>query len=148
MWFLIPALASAAEPVPTTASVDQLRWLEGCWSAIKNGGAVQQECWSPAQGGLMLGTNIDANAKGGVFFEFLRIEGTGGELTYIAQPRGGTPVPFRVTSLAENEVVFENPAHDFPKKIRYQRTGDTLTGSIAGDGKEIAWTWKRSATKP
>jgi hypothetical protein len=37
------------------------------------------------------------------------------------------PLTFQVTRLAENEVVFENPASEFPREIVYRRAGDVMT---------------------
>ena len=67
------------------------------------------------------------------FSEFMRIETKDGALVYT--PRIGskqTPVEFRLKSQSEREVVFENPAHDFPQRILYRRNGDELLGRIEG----------------
>lgn len=36
----------------------------------------------------------------------------------------------------ENWVVFENPQHDFPKRIEYRRDGTALKASISGPGDD------------
>ena len=49
------------------------------------------------------------------------------------------PVPFRLTSVESGRVVFENPTHDFPQKIIYQRNGThalKVTIEGPGDGEE------------
>ena len=53
-------------------------------------------------------------------------------------PRFGqlaTPVTFRLTKQTGNEVVFENPEHDFPQTILYRRTGDQLYAAVEGKHK-------------
>ena len=53
---------------------------------------------------------------------------------------------FKLTSLTATEAIFENPAHDFPKRIIYRKTGeDGLTASIdGGEGtKSMAFSTKR-----
>ena len=59
-----------------------------------------------------------------------------GEMFYIPKvAENEYPVPFRCTSMESGRVVFENPTHDFPLKIIYQRSGeDELTVTIEGPG--------------
>ena len=68
-------------------------------------------------------------------FEYLRITETGGEsLILVAAPSGQNPTRFSLLSLTDNEVVFENPAHDFPQRIIYRLgNGGTLLGRIEGE---------------
>ena len=63
-------------------------------------------------------------------WEFLIIrEGTKG-LEYVAKPSSQPEATFTSTSVTATEVVFENPAHDFPKKIFYRRDGTTLNAAV------------------
>ena len=72
------------------------------------------------------------------FFQYLRIEARGNEIYYVAHPRAKSPgTDFKLMRLTGQEAVFENPTHDFPKRIIYRRNGDgTLTALIEGDGTE------------
>lgn len=68
-------------------------------------------------------------------FEYLRIEQRAdGDIYYVAHPKARCPgTDFKLTRSSATEAVFENPAHDFPKRITYRKTGDdTLTASIDG----------------
>jgi hypothetical protein len=68
-----------------------------------------------------------------IFSEFMRIDRRNETLVYT--PRIGTrqgPVDFTLKSLTGTEVVFENPAHDFPQRIIYRRTPDGLHARIEG----------------
>ena len=60
-------------------------------------------------------------------------------LVYIAQLQGGQPIQFRLTNQDAEKFVFENAAHDFPKKIIYQRQGLMLLAAIEGmqKGKSV-----------
>jgi hypothetical protein len=72
-----------------------------------------------------------------VFFEFLRIETRPDGVYYVAQPRGADATAFRLTRVSDTEAVFENPAHDFPKRIIYRKQADGgLIARIEGDGSE------------
>ena len=54
----------------------------------------------------------------------------------VAQPGGAPPTDFTATATAADRIVFENPSHDFPRRIIYERSGaDRLTASI-DDGTE------------
>ena len=54
-------------------------------------------------------------------FEYLRIEQRPEGIFYVAHPKARCPATdFKMTRLTAKEVVFENPAHDFPKCISYR----------------------------
>ena len=74
-----------------------------------------------------------------VAFEFLRIVERDGGLVYIAQPNGRPPSEFVLTAIDANAATFENPAHDFPKMIRYTRREDGgLEARVSGSNGERA----------
>ena len=64
-----------------------------------------------------------------------------GRLAFIANPSGQAQATFPVKSLGEREVVFENPAHDFPQRVIYRLDeAGVLRARIEGtvDGKPRA----------
>ena len=67
-------------------------------------------------------------------FEYLRIVERPDGVFYIAHPGARSPgTEFKLTRSAEGEAVFENPQHDFPKRISYRRAADgTLTAAVDG----------------
>ena len=80
-------------------------------------------------------------------FEFLRIVERNGGLVYVAQPDGKPPTDFTLTALSATSATFENPAHDFPKMIRYTKRADgTLEASVGdGGGKDETFVLRRAA---
>ena len=80
-------------------------------------------------------------------FEYLRIEQRTDGIYYVAHPKARCPgTDFRLTRSSASEAVFENPQHDFPKRIIYRRTGDdSLSASIdGGEGtKSMAFPMQR-----
>lgn len=59
------------------------------------------------------------------------------------------PVSFILTANNLNQLVFENPNHDFPNTIIYNRVGaDSLMAEIAGmkDGKKVSQIFKMKKT--
>ena len=104
-----------AEPAK---SVSELKWLSGSWKLEAKGKLIEEHWMAPA-GGSMIGmsrTIVDGNM---LAFEFLRIEQRGDSLVYIAQPQGNPPTEFALVQASASELVFANPQHDFPQRIRY-----------------------------
>lgn len=111
-------------PAPKAAKGDlsQIAWLEGRFTAATGGAkpAESEEHWGPAGGGAMLGTARTVKSGKMTSFEFLRIVERDGGLVYVAQPGGGAAVEFVLTELTATRALFENPQHDFPKRIVYE----------------------------
>ncbi len=110
-------------------------WLSGHWCA-GSGGELIEEQWLPARGDVMLGLGRTVKASRTVSFEFLRIESAKGTTNYLAQPQGAPPTAFRLTASGPDWARFENPRHDFPKRVEYRRTPDGLHAEIAGPGRD------------
>jgi hypothetical protein len=129
----------------SAASLEQLKWLAGSWQMDKAGKVIEEQ-WTTPAGGIMLGVGRTiANGKA-VEFEFLRIEQRGDSLVYVAQPGGQVPTEFKLETVTENEVVFANLQHDFPKKVRYTRNADgSVTARIEDETgeKAISFPYKR-----
>jgi len=118
-------------PTPAKATIGDLKWLSGAWVGARPSGATFEERWSPGKGGAMLATSRSVNASGRMFaFEFLRIVERDGGLVYVAQPNGAPPTDFVLVEVSATRAVFENPRHDYPKRIAYELAGDSLTATI------------------
>ena len=128
-------------------SITKLKWLAGCWE-LKAGARLVEEQWTSPRGGLMLGSSRSVRNDSLIEFEQVRIEQRGQALVYVASPSRQATGEFTATSSGDSEVVFENPAHDFPKKIFYRRqAGDSLVAGIegprAGTTRTIIYPYKR-----
>ncbi len=118
-------------PAPAKASIGDLAWLSGNWLATRPTGSTVEEKWSSPKGGAMLGTSRSVNTSGKMFaFEFLRVVEREGSLVYVAQPNGAAPTEFVLTENTSKRAVFENPRHDYPKRIVYELSGDGLVATI------------------
>ena len=126
---LVPATAVSAQ----TAS---LAWMAGCWRQATEGRTVD-EMWMTPAAGTMVGVSRTVAGNRTVAFEFLRIHEDGGRLTFTAKPSGQNEASFAVLKIGARDVVFDNPAHDFPQRVMYRLENDTLIGRIEGtlDGK-------------
>ena len=131
-----PAPAVAAVPSGATPStLGRLSWLPGTWAGPV-GASTVEERWTPAAGGSMLATSrtVGNTTSAVTAFEFLCIAERAGSLVYTAMPNGRSPATdFMLTAIDEASATFENPAHDYPKKIRYAVKPDgTLEATISG----------------
>jgi len=133
---------AAAAPSPPVSS---LGWLAGTWVEEKNG-RITEERWGEPRGGTMLGTTLTVDGEQTVDFEFARIAAdAAGTVRYWASVKGAPAVPFKLVSASGTEVSFENPAHDFPRRIAYRRSGNSLVATISGPGgaHPISWHYLR-----
>lgn len=141
--------------MPTEVGIGALAWLEGTWTCVVGPDELVEERWSSPRGGMMLG--IGRTLRGGgqaeraVAFEFLRIESRAGELVYVAQPGGRSPgTEFTLRSSTSSAWSFENPAHDFPRIVRYERLDAArmrvqLSGEEQGIPVELNLLFERAA---
>jgi hypothetical protein len=101
--------------------IGQLSWMSGCWEG-QIGPVRIEEQWNKPAGGTMLGLSRTLKDGKTVFSEFMHINQEQARIVYTA--RIGTKAaatPFELISMSADEVVFENPTHPFPQRIRYRR---------------------------
>ena len=123
------------------AQVKEFGWLAGTW---QEKGKSNFEVWS------VKGTTIKAssyqqdtsgNKKVTEEIEIIKKDGKFFFVPNVAENRD--VVYFEITSFDKNGFVAENPQHDFPKKIRYRKTGKALQASIEGDKKVITFQFQK-----
>lgn len=145
---MIAAVVLLAAMPASAADLADLEWLVGAWATEAKGEAASwtEERWSPPRGGAMLGTGLSGRGGKASSYEFMRIAvDDKGEILFWGSPQGAAPVPFRLESVRGGEAVFVNPAHDYPQRIVYRRTGRGLTASTSlADGSNVqTWNYKR-----
>lgn len=129
--------------VPLAAqSVDNLQWMAGCWEAQAIG-AVFEEQWTKPTGGVLLGAAKVLKQGKAVFHEFMRISPEQGRLVFLARIGSKGVTPFPAKSVKENEIVFENLAHDDPKRIIYRKDGEGMVARVEGDTKGENFVYRR-----
>jgi hypothetical protein len=122
-----------AMPAPAKAAIGDLSWLAGAWVGTRSSGSSIEERWSSPLGGAMLAVSRTVNKSGEmVAFEYLRIVERDGGLVYIAQPGGAAPTEFVLTELSPTRAVFDNPRHDYPKRIVYELSAEGVLSATIG----------------
>jgi hypothetical protein len=144
-------VAALIAPAPTQLTTDNAAFLTGCWKFEANGRVVEEHWMAPA-GGALIGMSRTV-AKGKLAdFEFLQIRELPDGLTYIAKPSNQPEARFVAAAKSADELVFENPSHDFPQRIRYRRVGDQLRarieGTMNGKARGIDFPYRRTPCLP
>ena len=116
------------------ATLNKAAWLIGTWNNQLATDTVT-ETWQRQSDSSFVGAS-SFKGKGASSEERIVLTQTGGHLLYVptvSNQNAGQPVTFNATSVSEKELVFENPAHDFPQKISYRQiTDDSLVAEVSG----------------
>ena len=117
------------------AEIEKVSWLIGNWENISKEGTLL-ESWEKKNDSTLIGTSFFIQNKDTIFTEQIALEEREKELFYIptvSDQNNGKPVSFMLTSATKKQLVFENPAHDFPQKITYNAIGkDSLIAEVSG----------------
>ena len=144
VFFTLLLLTNASTQTPTLAD---LAWISGAWQSEPGGRRQSEEHWTQAAGASMVGMSRTVAGDKTVEFEYLRIEQRTDGIYYVAHPKARCPgTDFKLTRASATEAVFENPQHDFPKRIIYRKgADDSLTASIdGGEGtKSMTYGYRR-----
>lgn len=123
--------------------IEKATWLLGNWQN-KTPRGILTESWQKKDDSTYTGKSAFVRGADTLSSETLTLEERKGRLYYIPvvkNQNNGQPVTFTLTSASANQLVFENPAHDFPQKITYTLiTNDSLVAVISGvrNGQERA----------
>ena len=122
-------------------------WMSGAWRICEPAREVS-EVWTEPRLSLMLGVNVTLR-DGRIGYEQSRIAptapGPDAPYAYFAQPEGLPVTIFPVVASGPGRVVFEQAADDdFPKRLVYERDGETLNARIEGvmGGQERIIRWR------
>jgi len=144
LMLVIGGHTSAAQ---NTTGIERAAWLQGCWELVSPTRTVE-EFWMAAKGGSMIGVSRTISDGKTTAYEMVLLREERDRLAYEAHPSGQTPATFLSTRISASELVFENPAHDFPQEVGYRIEGDALVAWIRGtqNGKDrrIEFPYKRA----
>lgn len=120
----------------------QISFLQGCWKGT-TGNSTVHENWGNSDGQMMVGASKTVSEGSIESFEFLAILPIEGKIHYVPYVNGTKSVSFALTQSSPTGAEFSNPAHDFPKMIRYELQGSRLMIRLTGDGPNIAYSLYR-----
>jgi hypothetical protein len=130
----------------TFSELEKADWFLGRWENKTPEGTFSEE-WKIGNDSLYIGKSYFINNNDTLFAETVRLEQHKNDLFYIVSVPNQNeeqPVAFKLTSSTVDYLVFENPEHDFPKKITYKLvTKDSLYAEISGDGKSQGFPFNK-----
>ena len=130
-----PVTETPEEPAKMYTQLEKAEWLLGFWGNTSPEGNLTEN-WEKTNDSVYAGHTYFVIGKDTVFTESITLEEANGKLAYVAavsDQNGGKAIRFEMTSGTENQLVFENPKHDFPQKITYNKiTNDSLVAEISG----------------
>ena len=142
----IAILLGLLAPIPALAdgcgSLADLRWLLGEWRADGDR-TTFQESWTESapqgfEGAGIERSKADGSVKGA---EALRLVEMAGGVFYVSKvSHNELPISFRLTGCDGGTYVFENPGHDFPKRLEYRRDGEDRLVVRVSDGGAKGYT--------
>lgn len=122
----------------TTKIFKQLLALEGTWKMVTKRGAICEE-WKIVNKDYLQNKGYMIKGPDTTITERVALTRTSKGVFYtstVEEQNKKQPIAFKMTKAADNMFVFENPAHDFPKRIVYKIvTPDSLHAWI-DDGKD------------
>ena len=116
--------------------LQKAKWLLGEWEKADSLG-VLREIWTNQDDSTFVGQSYYIqNEKDTLHFEQIELMQNGEHLIYTATVRGennDSPIPFQMTKDGDSLLVFENPKHDYPRKIEYRLLKNkTITATVSG----------------
>lgn len=118
--------------------------LTGDWGFTSPKNELVRESWSKEEKQMKgIGCRIFRNDT--VWFESLRIVEKKKSWYYVVTQKDHiAPVLFELTSWEEDKLTFENPRHDFPQRISYVFTGDSMNVFVTDlQGEGITFPFKK-----
>jgi len=127
-------------------------WLLGKWENKSDNGNLL-ETWKKANDSIFIGESYFIKGEDTLHSEQVKLEQKGEDLYYISTIKGqdnDKPMAFKHNPEIVKQLVFENPANDYPKKIIYSKISkDRMIIQISGmqQGKPSSTKYSLKKTK-
>ncbi len=113
--------------------------LTGTWTMINKKGNLVAEVWVKKDDNSMAGKSYMVKGSDTMMLEKVDLIKEGDDIFYIPVAFGQNeekPVRFKLTGINGTAYTFENPEHDFPKRIVYDFTGSDTLHAYVDDGTD------------
>jgi len=132
---VISFIALSAWTTKQPNNISKAKWLIGTWENQTPRGSIF-ETWKKVTDTRYEAKSYVVREKDTMIFETITLKVVGSEIHYIPTVKNqneGLPVIFKAKAFTEDEMIFENPEHDFPQMIAYNRiSSDSLVAKISG----------------
>lgn len=138
--FTFCVLLSGTASAGSCDSLEVAEWLLGAWES-RDGEKAFAESWIRLSDTTFEGKGVTTKGAKQIDGESLRLVQMDEGVFYISKvAHNRLPIAFELTVCEPQRLVFENAAHDFPKRLEYVVTGtDTMKVAVT-DGKEKGFT--------
>jgi hypothetical protein len=135
---------NTADTANTTAATT-FDWLLGDWHRSNEQADRETfEHWTKVNDSEYLGLGYTMQLSDTIWKEDIRLVYTEGEWQYrVIVTESPEPTVFTLTSIDLQSFTCENAQNDFPKIIRYARSGDVINAVISGEEMEIPYEFER-----
>ena len=120
---------------PKLPLISKAAWVIGAWQQLTDKGYTI-EVWKKQSDTDFAGISYFVKGKDTLSAETIRLVQRDTSLFYIPTVKDqneGKPVAFKLSSITEQQMVFDNTGHDFPQRITYRSvTKDSLYPEISG----------------
>lgn len=138
-YFIISTLAGlivlSAWAADKGGQLRKATWLVGTWENKTRRSPIY-ETWTQVSDMALQGQSYMILGRDTIVFERIQLIERSDTLYYIPtveKQNNARPVTFTLKKITEDELVFENEAHDFPQLISYTRiSADSLLAEISG----------------
>lgn len=116
----------------------KLYTLEGTWKMNTKWGAICEE-WKKMDKNYLQNKGYMIKGKDTIINERVALTNTAAGIFYtstVEDQNNKQPIAFKMTKAENNMFVFENPAHDFPKRIVYKLVTTDSLHAFIDDGTE------------
>lgn len=121
---------------PWTNDLQKAKWLLGTWE-MKNGKGSIYESWTQKSENEFVGKSYRLRDRDTLIMETIRLVVEKEGIFYIPVVKNqndGQPVRFKASEISATLLKFENPAHDFPQMITYEKLeNQKLVAEISGN---------------
>lgn len=118
----------------------QLHMLKGSWRMKTKNGSVAED-WKLVNTNHLQSKAYSTKAKDTAVYENVALENKADGIFYTVTSTNQNdqkPIAFKLTSAANSKFVFENPKHDFPKRIVYELINKDSLHAFVDDGKDAS----------
>lgn len=145
-WIFGIAMQAATLPAPPSLPC----WMGGSWISEEAEERWTEESWTGCRADTMMGTGRGGRGGAVTSYEFMRIaRNENGDLMFYGSPFGNPAAAFRAVKAGPGEIVFVNPNHTYPQRIRYWMQGEMLyaEATMIDGSKPQAWRYKRAVAR-
>lgn len=135
--------------VEEKTSIENFDWLLGNWKRnFEEEGKETFEIWTKNSNSEYLGIGFTMQNNDTIKQEKIRLIKSNGKWALEVQPQDEpTHIIFNMTSYNDKEFICENKELDFPKLIKYWKSGDKINALVSGGEIEIPFEFERIEVK-